>query len=162
MDVYFACLQSNTKQATCSAHTCEHTFGCNLIVPSRFEPVKLKDEQGLRAEILTRDNLWTEGLNGSVKHTHTNAYMYCMHSLPWAIPGLCSTEILLSGRKVIVLQEVTPLRGLPLSGSDLVGLCGESAGDHRGHITPAHMGPCSTGSWPAVNPLTSSSSAPVP
>lgn len=43
-----------------------------------------------------------------------------------------------------------------------MGLCGESARVHGGHITPDHMGPCSTGSRTAVNPLTSSSSAPVP
>lgn len=95
-----------------------------------------------------------------VKHTHTRCiYIYCTRT----VSGLCSTtEVLSRGREVILLQEVTPREGCLLQEVTRRGLCGESAGVHGGHITPVHMGPRSTGSRPAVNPLTSSSSARVP
>lgn len=151
MGVYFVCLQSNTRQAT---------FGCNPIVPSRSTPVKLKEmsrERGQRFSLLI--TFGSKGLNGSVKHTHK--LHICI--VRTSSHGLSRSLFLwdsLKRQRGHTLTGCHPQRRLPLSGSDSARLRGENAGVHEGHITPVHMGPCSIGSRPAVNPLTSPSSVP--
>lgn len=118
-----------------------------------------KDEQRLGAEILTSDNLWSKGWCGSVKHSHT-LILYTLAPIGSPMSFFC-TEILFSGREVILLQEITLRKGcLPqeVTWWDCVARAPVSTGG----ISLLSTWACSTGSKPAVNPLTSSSSARVP